>query len=424
MLFRTIDYFFGTNLQNSAIIRNIQNVNTLAMSSFTTISILHYFINSSHSLFPYTLKMVIAHCTIDMLFTPNIDLVFHHIITIRIASLFFYSSFPLDIVHFETMVILSTELSSFFLVGRDWIPKDSPYYRINEYAFLLSFFYFRLYLLPKYLLFGTFVNDFLCELLDHTEKISYYGALYSFMGINVYWAAIMMKVMVKKIRNLYPNSFTYSSNEFFLQYTYYICSTITVIIYNPATELQWFDIVGQLILAYNSGRYHHRMYYIIKKDFPTKESETNMELNVFSPTIRPYYIADLLSIQLRTSLYQLSKFSAFYPNGILGIGGILTLQCIAIYHYYEFVFEMIENKRKLIYGGNSSLMCHMFNMPIFINIILSIIYSNTIVNAHHNLLSLLFIISCMFIKPGYELNHTLLHICLMYQTYSLCIANI
>lgn len=423
MLFRTIDYLFGTNLQNHSIIRNIQNMNTLAMSTVTAISVLHYFINSSHSLFPYTMKLVIAHCTIDMLFTPNFELILHHIITIRLTSFFFYKPLPMDIVHFETMVLLSTELSSFFLVGRDWIPKDSPYYKINEYAFLLSFFYFRLYLLPKHLLFGKFINDFLCELLDYTEKISYYGALYSFMGINVYWASIMLKVICKKFRNLYPHFFTYANNEFFLQYTYYICPIMSLVIYSPINDFQLFDIVGQMILAYNSGQYHQQMYSLIKRDYPTKENETNMELNVFSPYIPPYYIADLLTIQLRTFLYQVSKFSAFYPNGILGIGGILTVQCITIYHYYEFVFEMIENNRELLYGGKSTLMCHMFNMTLFTNIILSIIYSNTIVNAHHNLLSLLFIISCMFIKPGYELNHTLLHICLIYQTYALSIAN-
>jgi len=109
--------------------------------------------------------------------------------------------------------------------------------------------------------------------------------------------------------------------------------------------------------------------------------------------------------------------------GILGIGGILGFQCTAIYNYYAFAFDMIENNQKLVYAGKSTFMCHAFNVPILFNTIISIIYSNTIVNAHHNLLSILLIISCMFIKPGYELNHTLLHLCLIYQTYSLSMGN-
>ena len=161
----------------------------------------------------------------------------------------------------------------------------------------------------------------------------------------------------------------------------------------------------------------------MRQKYPTKENETNMELNVLSPSIRPYYIADLMSIHLRTFFYQVSKFSPFYPMGILGIGGILGFQCTAIYNYYAFVFDMIEDNRKLVYAGKSTLMCHAFNIPILFNIILSIVYSNTIVNAHHILLSMLLIIACMFIKPGYELNHTLLHLCLMYQTYSISMAN-
>lgn len=424
MLFKAIDYFFGTNFQCNPIILNIQNVNTFAVSSFTTISILHYFINSSYSLFPYTMKLVIAHCTIDMLFTPNIELIIHHIITISLTSFFFYKPLPIDIVHFEAMILLATELSSFFLVGREWIAKESPYYKLNEYGFIMSFMYLRLYLLPKYLLFGTFVNDFLYELLDPTERISYFGSLYLFMGINVYWGTIMLKVICKECRKVYPEIFTYVNNEYLVQYTYYICPIMSVIIYNPINEFQIFDIVGQMMLAYNSGQYHHKMYSIIKRICPTKENEKNMEINVISHSIRPYYLSDLLSIQVRTFLYQVSKFSVFCPIGFLGIGGILTIQCITIYHYYEFIFEMIESNEKMLYGGKYTIMCHMLNVTVLMNIIISIIYSNTIVNAHHNLLSMLVIISCMFTKPGYELNHTLLHICLIYQTYALSMSNI
>ena len=424
MLFKIIDYCFGTNCQNHSIIKNIQNVNTSIVSGFTMISILHYLINGSHSLFPYTLKMVITHCAVDMFLTGKFDMIIHHIITIHLGSFILSKSLPMDIVHFETMVVLSTELSSIFLVGRDYMSKESPYYKINEYMFLVSFFYFRLYLLPKHLLFGTFINEFFSEYLDNGEKISYYGALYSFMCINVYWGSIILKVICKKIRSVYSEYFSYVNNEYLLQYTYYICPIMSVIIYNPINEYQMFDIVGQMMLAYNSGQYHHKIYSIIKSVYPTKEDERNMEINVISPSIRRYYMSDLLSIQIRTFLYKVSKFSVYCPIGFLGIGGMLTFQCIAIYYYYEFVFEMIESNRKMIYGGKSTMMCHAFNFPILTNIIVSIIYSNTIVNAHHNLLSLLMIVSCMFIKPGYELNHTLLHICLIYQTYSLCMSNI
>ena len=99
----------------------------LIVSTFTAIGTLNYFTTSSYTLLPYTLKLIIVHCTMDLLMTNKLEMIVHHLISIGLTSFFFYKPLPLEYVHFETVILSLTELSSFFLVGREWIPKQSYY---------------------------------------------------------------------------------------------------------------------------------------------------------------------------------------------------------------------------------------------------------------------------------------------------------
>ena len=106
------------------------------------------------------------------------------------------------------------------------------------------------------------------------------------------------------------------------------------------------------------------------------------------------------------------------------LGGVLFFHCIIIYHYYDDVLVRIDNKIATYYASKDTIIDYALKAPLLVNLILAIIYSNTVVNAHHILLSIMAIVACLFVRPGHEINHTLIHICLLYQTYALCMSNI
>lgn len=420
MFIKAIDFIFGTNFKNHETLKYIQNVNTLIVSTCTALSTLHYFTFSSYITLPYLLRLINVHCMVDLLFVSNIDMTLHHIITIGLVQFFFYKPLPMDVLHFETMILCTSELSSIFLVGREWIDKKSPYYVWNNYAFMVSFFYTRLYLLPKYLLLGDNCVQYLHSIMSLFDKCWYFGTLYAFMTINIYWGTIMIKMICSKVRKVYPFIFTYLNNEYILQYTYFLSPTIALYVYSPHIEIQWLDIAGQLLLSYNSFQYHHSLYKAIKD---LDKDTSPYTINVLSPAIRPYYIADIVSIHVRTFLFSISKFVPLFPHGMITIGGLLGFHGIALHHFYDYTMEMIENKMPSFYNFPDSLFDIAIRLPIFFSLILSIIYSNTYANAHHTLMSVIMISSCLFIKPCYELNHLCLHLCLLYQSYSSCLSN-
>ena len=421
MLFQAIDYLFGTNFQNHHIIQNVQNINCLVVSTFTSIGAIYYFTTSSYLLIPYTFKLIFAHCTVDLFLTNKFDLVIHHIIIITLGSFFFYKPLSTEDVHFECIILSLAELSSIFLVGRDFIQKNSPYYQLNNYMFIISFFYTRLYLLPKYLLLSPEIHIFFMKIMTYTDIIWYYGSLYSFMAINIYWGMLMLKTICKQVRKQFPSIFSYLTNEFYLQYTYYTSIVIAFYIYSNNVEYQFLDVIGILLLAYNSGEYHNTLY---KTLIENKNKDSNVvTINVLSPKIRPYYIADILSIHISSFLYIASRILSLYDDEVFLLGALLGVHLIAMYNFYEYLFYMIENKMECNYAANDTLIDHAIRLPILLDIIFAFIYSNTLVNAHGILISFMLISCCLFVRPGYELNHTFLHLCLLYQRYALCIAN-
>ena len=421
MLCFLLNKFFGIKTENNKIIQNIQNINTLIVSGFTAITAIAYFTYSSYFLLPYTLNLILYHCSVDLLLTNNFDLLIHHIITISLIKCFFYRPFPLEKVHFETLILCLTELSSIFLVGREWLDKKSFLYKLNNYAFITSFFYIRLYLLPTYLLLNEPCNNILLSFMSDLERIWYFGTLYLFMAINIYWGLVIFKSILSKVRKHFPSIFTFANNEFFLQFTYFLSPIISIYVYNPVDGFEWFDFIGQCLLAHNSCMYHYILYNAIN-DTPY-DSDVH-SIDVLSPKIRPYYIADIISIHVRAFLCIATRLTTMYPFGFAILMLFSIYDLITIYHFYDYTFEMIEEKTVCGYATTDTLADHVSRLPILISIFISISFSDSLISSHHHLLSFLLIACVLLVKPAYELNHLLLHFALLYQTYAASLCNI
>lgn len=426
MLLYCVDLILNTKFNENLMIRNIQNFNSLFVSLFTGFGLLVYYLTSSYYFFPFILKLILFHCSFDLLLTSSIDIFLHHLITVSLSTFFFYKPLPLELLHWETSIVCLTEISSIFLVGREWIPIQSKYYALNNNLFFGSFYYIRLYLLPKYLLLEQSYQHYLITNLTSFEKFWYFTTMYSFMSINIYWGFLILKSLVKKIRNLNSNMFSYRTSEFFLQYTYFLSPFIAISVYQPFGDYHWFDLFGQYLLSINSYNYHKSLYEAIN-NIPFEVTDYDQQvasIDVISPSIRKYYINDIIAIRIRTFLCITTRLLQKGQLGLIILSVLLTIKLITIYHFYDYVFDLLDDKLEIYYGSNDTIFDHSIRLPILASIGLSIFYSNSMVSANHNFLSLIIISVILWLKPFYELNHLFLHFALIYQSYALCLCNL
>ena len=105
------------------------------------------------------------------------------------------------------------------------------------------------------------------------------------------------------------------------------------------------------------------------------------------------------------------------------VGWLLYMHLCSLFHFYHDILDNILSKTAIIYASKDRLIEYVVRAPIFIEILITIMHSNSLVASNHNLISLFGIILLLHIKPFYELNHFVLHILLLYQTYGLTVCN-
>lgn len=238
----------------------------------------------------------------------------------------------------------------------------------------------------------------------------YFG---SFWFLIVYWGCFIVKSIVKKCKP-HLSVFTYTTNEWILQYTYFTSPIICLYKYCPNPGLGCIDFFGNVVLSLNSYYYHNEVYNHLTKTHA---------VNMFDKTNYKNYLNDILSIHIRS-------FCCVWVNLItVDIYGSFILSHLAIYHlislyyFYQYLMEKKYDNERMIQmelkQGNETTMDLMVRAPIFVDILVTLYHNYDPVSRHHNLISLLMIVCVMLIKPLYELNHFALHICLLYQTYAL-----
>ena len=403
-----IDYLFNTKLHGSDLVKTIQNAHVFCVSISCSLGLVYY-ANYSYDIIPYLAKLIIVQCSLDLFLNEKPDILFHHVITISMAY-FSVSQFAVNYLAIQLpyAVIISTEISSFFLVLNQYSKEKTLWTSINSVCFLLSFFYTRIYLYLKHVIFNREYMDFISEMLSVHTNMWHGFIIYSFLFINMHWSSIMVKTIYKKIRT---QSHSFCVNEFLLQYTYFLSPVISFFTYSNSSPIFWLDIFGQCVLSVNSFFYHHAVYKKLKH-------RPQEKVNVLDDDIRTSYIADILSIQLRTflcasvNLWQLE-------NGIIYLGLIASSQILIGYTFYDYISDMKAKQQTILYNGEKILVDYLLYLAIVGVVCIGIFHNNDRDATIHLILSSLLLYNCIVIKPFYELNHFFIHLGLLYQSYAI-----
>lgn len=165
---------------------------TLSVSGISTFCIL-----SNYNLI-YCSYFVGVFCFFDLFYELKMkkkDMIIHHLLVMNLIY-FLFSSKADDTEKLRIVeVILSTEISTNFLILKDILKKNklTGILYINNVLFLLTFFYYRVY--------NYFVKIIISKELFNIATTNFTGfqlfflffSIYSFFILNLYWSGLICK---------------------------------------------------------------------------------------------------------------------------------------------------------------------------------------------------------------------------------------
>ena len=400
-----VDYYFNTELENSKFIKHVQNAHTFIVSIGCGVGLYYYETYSSgETMILMTMqKAILAQCTFDLLLNSRPDIFIHHVITISMV-VFSLMSQPTQSIQYMCAVIISCELSSMFLVLNYYIEHHTLLSAINTGCFISTFFYTRLYLYTREILFLT----------SSQHNIWYTVNIYSFFGINLYWGSILVKSMYKKIRRLVKIHHTKINTEYLLQITMFVPPYISgcVYYYNEYyTVITLTDLISLVAVSISSYNYHNALY-------ATLSMSTTDKVNVLSDAIYPYYISDIFIIHMRSCLIVSASLSQLHDDGLRNIVILSTVlfHALTLRIFYDYHSTKKAGKHIIIYDGDETIASLIVKLPLFVDACICAYNCVDATIQNHLIISILMICATMVVKPFYEMNHFFFHVLLIYQS--------
>jgi hypothetical protein len=134
----------------------------------------------------------------DLFVEKKKDLLLHHFMAL---SLIHYLNQHRDIktITDATSSILSTEISTIFLVLNNYI-HNSMLKKVNQAAFVTTFYYYRIYNYSYFLLDKNVNSAFYNHSRNNFEYLEIYTGLYGLFLLNIYWGTLILKKIINTIK--------------------------------------------------------------------------------------------------------------------------------------------------------------------------------------------------------------------------------
>jgi len=405
------------NVQN--MFKAIQNAYCFVIVSYATYALYTMDI----SLYMHVGKIIYWQCLFDLLLcTP--DVAVHHAFVLGILHP--YLTTPGLEIHTynEVSAILSTEISTIFLVIRNVIPaKYKTLATINNIIFIATFAYTRLYHYTTRLIYNAYLHNILQTHLTNSQLIPLYTSLYGLYFLNLYWGAIILKTLVKQFKSQMPS---FQQCESIIKYMFFTSPLASLFLYRPfANHIYFIDTIGQCILAVSSYEYHKAV------------SQHNLDKNVLDNDIIWPYIDDVLLIHIRcfccvltnTNLY--TSLTHNLPIMNLQMGKVyfsLLLHTASVYHFVKYLFTLKQDNHSLTINDTDAKklapLQFLQGFPILIDSLIIAFSTNSLTHRNNMLLITVLIFINGKVAPFYQMNHLVFHILLLLQTIFLCQSNI
>jgi hypothetical protein len=260
---------------------------------------------------------------VDLFYVKTIDYQLHHLTCLGIVFYnYYYGVDPLDGDHI-LYYMMQMEISTFCLILKYYLNKNSLAYNINNAIFYGLFTKFRIIdgyygIIHKDSYFYTIISKYTPDNIVGTGIIL--SSCYLLYALNLYWFMIINKQLYKTIFS----KTKYNTDTFcqkICSYTYFINIPICLTVYSGNYHRHIFDIIGISVLSILSYLYHNDIYrkYQTCEITQYKYPDNNCVL----------FIGDNAAIHLRAFL---ATYSNYYTNinwkGTVAMSGMAHATCI------------------------------------------------------------------------------------------------
>jgi hypothetical protein len=422
---KVVPFFDRANL-----IINIQNILSIILASATLYNLYNY-VSTNNTYFLSNASYIVGfHATIDLFLCKN-EVILHHIFILCIIG--FKHFCQVDNYHDETIMytLLSTELSTFFLVAKVWMDQYKKsisivpsymfnvVYGINDLVFCTLFFKLRVYDYYYNILLN---NGFHLDMWEHYIGSNYLLGLQLYTGIcglyalNLYWAAIIFKKLFK----LFILPFAkFTQNTLFtasiLKYTFFMNIPIAAYLYVNSQKYTIIDMAGIVILSCCSYNCHNAKILYVKKN-------KRDEIELTDRSVVPYYFTDVCAIQMRSFGLILSLFmntiETNYPIVLMSF----ICHTTSIYNVAKYLLET-KHKIYLTKPSDMFLLEMIVSFPSIVNTIILMFFVDSVKLRWELLMVTAWLAMNLRIEPFYKFSYVMFHVGLMMQTYVLCKMN-
>lgn len=130
-------------------------------------------------------------CLFDCYFINKKEMLLHHIL---VLDMLHYLNNHLDIRNEIVSAILSTEISTIFLVTNNLLDISSNMIFINKILFFYTFIYYRIYNYSYYLILNKDTHNILyIYSRNNFELCEIYIGIYGLFLLNLYWSCLILK---------------------------------------------------------------------------------------------------------------------------------------------------------------------------------------------------------------------------------------
>lgn len=373
------------------------------------------------SWFDNLMPIIGTHATIDLALTKKLDIKIHHLCIFGVFFYNYYYQVSPDVRIIFSYPMIKTEISSIFLVLKEYIPKNSVWYTANSAIFYATFFKFRIF-------------DFYSEIIHNHDSLNsvIWGyssenpllsallvtSCYGLYILNIYWFYIINKILYKGLTKLFTGINTDQMCHLLCSYIHILNIPLAIYVYSQQlNEKYLFDMIGVTTLTVTSFLYHHDIYKRLSQTQITEYSIPDKDNYAF-------FLHDCVFINVRSFL---TTVTCYYNHpqlfSILVISSMTHLT--SIYRVVLNLFEVVVER-----GPENETEKHGFLqihnvitiLPIGLDILL--VFANSYNEAAVPFLSVNIAIALLFVvEPFYKLNHVAFHLLLVAQNYYLCLSH-
>lgn len=293
-------------------INDYANCVSFGISLITCYALYSYYFYNDLTLISTTVSLVMFQCSYDIFLWHTNSSAIHHLFLLCLGSILYQQNIPIQSCLFLVIPLLYTEISTMFLVMKDWLAQfqltNSVLFTINNTFFVLTFFTTRIYIFTTYIIYNPETYQFpLTSLMQSKTQLLYFIGIFGLYGLNLYWATIIIKILYKSVKEVIPE------HTYFQQVIQNFSPVINAIICISCFEQTNLYVLGSVLFAVSATVFNHnlRMY---------PDSDHTL-----------YYLMNLICFHLK---------SIFCVYTILGhLFGTLSLS----FHLYYMALALIIN---------------------------------------------------------------------------------